>query len=72
MPNLIGAAKDFYNSEWGRKMVNWGITAFGVALQAGVIPLEMPVGPLTLGQILMILGLRLPSQPPVKPGALRL
>lgn len=72
MPNLIEKWNDFYNSPFGRKFVNWGVTAFGLALQTGVIPLEMPIGPLTLGQILTVLGLRLPSTPPVKPGALRL
>ena len=63
---------DFYNSDAGRKIVNWGTTALGVLLAAGVIPLDMPVGPFSLGQILTVLGLRLPSQPPVKASALRL
>lgn len=72
MPNVIQKAKDFYNSETGRKVVNWGVTAFGALIQAGVIRLEMPIGPFTLGYLITILGLRLPSTPPVKPGALKL
>lgn len=72
MPNLIGKAKDFYNSETGRKLVNWGTTTLGLLLTSGVLPMDMPIGPLSLGQLITILGLRLPSTPPVKPGALKL
>lgn len=64
--------KDFYNSETGRKLINWGTTAVGMLLASGVIPLDMPIGPFSLGQIITVLGLRLPSTPPVKPGALKL
>lgn len=59
------AIVSFYNSPTGRKVVNWGTTALGVLMSAGVIPLDMPIGPTSLGTILTILGLRLPSQPPV-------
>lgn len=72
MPNLIEKWRDFYNTEKGRKLVNWGLSSFGALVATGVIPLEMPIGPFTLGQILVFIGLRLPSTPPVKPGALKL
>lgn len=74
MPNLIIAARDFYNSERGRKIVNWGVTAFGALTSAGLIPIDMPIPylGLSLGTLITLLGLRLPSTPPVKPGALRL
>lgn len=72
MPNLIEKARDFYNSPVGRKVVNWGTTALGALIATGVIPLEMPIGPFTLGQIITVLGLRLPSTPPVKDTALKL
>lgn len=54
---------DFYNSPNGRKLVNWGITAFGLLLSGGVIPLDAPVPLLhvSLGTLLAILGARLPS-----------
>jgi len=55
------ALLDFYNSPLGRKLVNWGVTAFGLLLQAGLIPLDYPIGPFSLGQLLTIVGLRLPS-----------
>lgn len=64
--------KDFYNSENGRKLVNWGTTAIGLLLASGVVPMDMAIGPFSLGQLITILGLRLPSTPPVKPGALKL
>lgn len=52
---------DFYNSPFGRKLVNWGTTAFGLAISSGLIPMDMPIGPFSLGQILTVIGLRMPS-----------
>lgn len=58
-------ALDFYNSETGRRIVKWGMTAFGVLISSGKIPLDMPIVlGLSLGQILTILGLGQPSAPP--------
>lgn len=62
---------NFYNSDAGRKVVNWGVAAFGGLVMTGVLPLEMAIGPFTLGQLLLFLGLRLPSTPPVKESALK-
>ncbi len=62
MANLIEKWTSFYDSPLGRKLVNWGVTAVGVLLTSGTIPLDTPlVLGLSLGQIITILGLRLPS-----------
>lgn len=52
---------DFYNSPLGRKLVNWGTMSVGLLLASGVIPLDMPIGPFSLGQLLAFIGARMPS-----------
>ena len=58
--------KDFYDSDVGRKLINWGTTALGLLLATGVIPLDTPIGPFSLGQLITAIGLRLPSTPSAK------
>lgn len=54
---------DFYNSPTGRKIVNWGLMAFGLLLQGGLIPLDtaVPILHVSLGTLLALVGARLPS-----------
>ena len=61
MPNLLTKWSEFYNSPTGRRVVNWGVTTVGVLLTSGVIPLDTPIGPFSFGQLLTVLGLRMPS-----------
>ncbi len=61
MANFMEKLSGFYNSPTGRRLVNWGVTALGALMTSGVIPLDMPIGPFSLGQLITILGLRLPS-----------
>ncbi len=54
---------DFYNSPLGRKIINWGVTSFGLLISGGIIPLDaaIPVLHISVGTLLTVVGLRLPS-----------
>jgi hypothetical protein len=57
MDKLIG----FWNSDFGRRCVKGVTVAFGALVSGGVIPLDMAIGPFTVGQILMFLGVMTPT-----------
>lgn len=62
--SIVMGINDWWNSERGRRVVKWGTTAFGVLVANGQIPLDMAIGPFSLGQLLTIFGLAIPSAPP--------
>jgi hypothetical protein len=54
----------WWRSEGGRRAVKWATTALGALVTSGAIPLDTPLFlGLSLGQVLVILGLSVPSTP---------
>lgn len=54
---------DFFNSDWGRRIVKWAVTGLGVLVTSGTVPLDTPLFlGISLGQVLTIFGLAIPSQ----------
>ena len=62
MPSFLRPILDFYNSDLGRRLVKWLTVVCGALVQSGTIPIDMPIGlGLSLGQILTLFGLSIPS-----------
>jgi hypothetical protein len=41
----------------GRRVLVWGSGALALAVQGGILPLDYPIGPWSLGQLLQFLGI---------------
>lgn len=47
----------WFSSEMGRRVLVWGSGALALAVQGGILPLDYPIGPWSLGQLLQFLGI---------------
>lgn len=58
--------KDWWNSESGRRWSKWGLSTLSILIAGGNLKLDAPVPILnvSLGTLLLILGLNIPSAPP--------
>jgi len=64
--------KSFLATTAGRWLIKAAIVTFGGLVTQGMIPLEMPIGPFTLGQLLIFAGILTPTgQMNVDPNRLR-
>lgn len=53
----MNAVIGWFSSETGRRVVVWASGALALAVQGGVLPLDLAIGPWSLGQILTFLGI---------------
>lgn len=51
----------FWNSDLGRRVVKGVTVGIGALVSGGVLPIDMPVGPFSVGQILIFLGIITPT-----------
>lgn len=47
----------WFQSETGRRFTVWASSALALAVQGGLLPVDYPVGPWSLGQLLAFLGI---------------
>lgn len=63
--SLVMGVRDWWNSDRGRRVVKWALSVFSLMIAQGMIPLDTAVGPFSLGQLLLVFGLNIPSAPPL-------
>ena len=51
------AFTQWFQSESGRRILVWASGALSLAIQGGLIPLDMAIGPWSVGQLLAFFGL---------------
>lgn len=64
--SIVSGAQDWWNSERGRRTVKWLTSTISILIAGGNLKLDAPVPILnvSLGTLLLILGLNIPSAPP--------
>jgi hypothetical protein len=53
----MNAVMQWFQSEMGRRVLVWASGALSLAVQGGILPLDYPIGPWSLGQLLQFLGI---------------
>lgn len=53
----MNAVLGWFQSETGRRFTVWVSSALALAVQGGLLPVDYPVGPWSLGQLLAFLGI---------------